>query len=191
MFDTIFRTLSEGDAAVPAAGMGAIPRQMAARLDPRTIHLDARSSGSNRDGSRWPGDEGISADRIIVATEGPAASQLLGLRTGRIAAGDLRVVRLPNDHPPTPGSSCSTGPGRSGAQRGRDEQRRPRVRPRRVGPDRRSLPRSRRCVDRARRPSAAPRLVGGPGRRLAPSAHARHPPRTTATSARRSHRSSG
>ena len=40
MFDTIFRTLSEGDAAVPAVGMGAIPRQMAARLDPGWVHLE-------------------------------------------------------------------------------------------------------------------------------------------------------
>ncbi len=40
MFDTIFRTLSKGDAAVPAAGMGAIPRQMASRLDPLRLHLE-------------------------------------------------------------------------------------------------------------------------------------------------------
>ena len=79
MFDTIFRTLSDGDAAVPAAGMGAIPRQMAARLDPRTIHLQRRAARVEPGRVTLDRDQVIAADRVVVATEGPAASQLLGL----------------------------------------------------------------------------------------------------------------
>jgi phytoene dehydrogenase-like protein len=99
MFDTIFRTLSEGDAAVPAAGMGAIPRQMAARLDPRTIHLNRPASRVEPGRVTLEGDEVISADRIVVATEGPAASQLLGLRP--VGSRPATCVWFAVDRPPT------------------------------------------------------------------------------------------
>ncbi len=42
MFDFVFRMLAQGDAVVPAAGMGAIPEQMAARLPKGSIRLGAR-----------------------------------------------------------------------------------------------------------------------------------------------------
>ena len=99
MFDTIFRTLSEGDAAVPAAGMGAIPRQMAARLDPRTVHLNRPASRVEPGRVTLEGDDVISADRIVVATEGPAASQLLGLRP--VGSRPATCVWFAADRPPT------------------------------------------------------------------------------------------
>ncbi len=99
MFDTIFRTLSEGDAAVPAAGMGAIPRQMAARLGPRTIHLNRSASRVEPGRVTLEGGEVISADRIVVATEGPAASQLLGLRP--VGSRPATCVWFAADRPPT------------------------------------------------------------------------------------------
>jgi phytoene dehydrogenase-like protein len=79
MFDMIFRSLSEGDSAVPSDGMGAIPAQMAAGLAPNTIRL--RCAATALDGTTVHLDDGtsISADRVIVATEGPKASRLLGL----------------------------------------------------------------------------------------------------------------
>ena len=42
VFDVVFRTLAGGDAAVPAAGMGAISAQLAAPLPPESIHLGCR-----------------------------------------------------------------------------------------------------------------------------------------------------
>ena len=42
MFDVIFRMLVDGDSAVPAAGMQAIPRQLADRWPTGTLHLEAR-----------------------------------------------------------------------------------------------------------------------------------------------------
>ena len=42
MFDIIFRMLADGDSAVPAAGMQAIPDQLAARLPADTIEFGAR-----------------------------------------------------------------------------------------------------------------------------------------------------
>ncbi len=84
MFDIIFRNLSEGEAAVPAAGMGAIPAQLAASIDRATsgqspIRLDcavrsvAPRSVTLRDGTS------LHARTVVVATEGPAASKLLSL----------------------------------------------------------------------------------------------------------------
>src|SRR3954470_6592948 len=42
LLEFVFRMLSEGWAALPAAGMGAIPAQLAARLAPGTIRAGAR-----------------------------------------------------------------------------------------------------------------------------------------------------
>ena len=79
MFDTIFRMLSQGDAAVPSGGMGMIPKQLAGHLDPATIHLSSpvdKVSGTSvtlKDGQH------ISCRCVIVAVEGPSASVLTGI----------------------------------------------------------------------------------------------------------------
>ncbi len=99
MFDAIFRTLSVGDAAVPAAGMRAIPRQMAGRLDPRRLHLECRALRVEPGKVTVAGDGAIAADRIVVATEGPAASQLLGLPP--VESRPATCVWFAADRPPT------------------------------------------------------------------------------------------
>ena len=99
MFDTIFRTLSEGDAAVPAAGMGAIPRQVASRLHPRRLHLDCPAIRIEPGKVTVAGDRAIAADRIVVATEGPSASHLLGLPP--VASRPATCVWFATDRPPT------------------------------------------------------------------------------------------
>ncbi len=77
MLDFTFRMFSLGDAALPAAGMEAIPKQLAARLPPASIHADspvqqiADGDVVLADGSR------ISAGAVVVATEAPQASRLL------------------------------------------------------------------------------------------------------------------
>ncbi|MEO1057614.1 MAG: NAD(P)/FAD-dependent oxidoreductase [Actinomycetota bacterium] len=79
MFDVIFRMLADGDSAVPATGMQAIPAQLADTLSPTSIHLGAaveRVSAHSiavRDGAE------IAADAVVVATEGPTAAALLDL----------------------------------------------------------------------------------------------------------------
>ncbi len=45
MFDVIFRMLADGDSAVPAAGMQAIPEQLADRLPDGTVHLGCAGDG--------------------------------------------------------------------------------------------------------------------------------------------------
>ena len=78
MFDIIFRMLADGDSAVPAAGMQAIPDQLASRLPADAIQLDARITATTPTSVTLDGEQ-ITAAAVIVATEGPTAATLLGL----------------------------------------------------------------------------------------------------------------
>ena len=78
MFDLVYRCLALGDAGVPASGMGAIPAQLAARLAPGTVRLDTPVSSVDGNGVTTAGGERIDAGSVVVATDGPAASRLLG-----------------------------------------------------------------------------------------------------------------
>ncbi len=78
MYEVIFRTLALGDAAVPNAGMQAIPDQLSGLLPPGTVRLSCpvvRLDGAAAvlgDGTRLRGRA------LVVATEGPAAARLIG-----------------------------------------------------------------------------------------------------------------
>ena len=81
MFDTIYKSLAEGDSGVPSGGMGAIPAQLAATLDGGSVHLNASVNGistTDNQTRRVSLSDGrsVSAPDVIVATDGPAASGL-------------------------------------------------------------------------------------------------------------------
>jgi phytoene dehydrogenase-like protein len=95
MFDVIFRMLADGDATVPAAGMGAIPAQLAHRLPEAAIRLQT-SVTSVAPGRVEAFDSvtgttvRIAGQAVVVAAEGPAAASLLGLRSvGSKAVGSV------------------------------------------------------------------------------------------------------
>ena len=98
MFDIIFRSLGEGDAAVPRLGMGALPKQMADRL-PGLVHLNTKVV--SLDGRTVVTADGrrIETRAVIVATELPAARNLITLpeRSSRTAG----AVYFAADTPPT------------------------------------------------------------------------------------------
>ncbi|MFN0044280.1 MAG: FAD-dependent oxidoreductase, partial [Alphaproteobacteria bacterium] len=80
--DFVLRWFAQGDAAVPAEGMGAIPGQLAATLPPESIHLNRRVASLARDGADFivgfGGDaEPIRSRQLILAVEEPAARKLL------------------------------------------------------------------------------------------------------------------
>jgi len=79
MFDIIFRTLADGDSAVPAGGMGRITEQLASNLPRTSIHLDTPVVSVEPGRVVVSGGRSISAKHVIVATEGPVAARLLGL----------------------------------------------------------------------------------------------------------------
>ena len=79
VFDVIFRYLATGDSAVPAFGMGQISQQLADSLRTTHIHLNTPVASVASSVVTLANGTTISAKNIIVATEGPVASQLLGL----------------------------------------------------------------------------------------------------------------
>ena len=79
MFDVILRSLIEGDVAVPALGMGAIPAQLAGHLPPGMIHLDTEVLAVAPGEVSLTAGRRISAQSVVVAVEGPRAASLLGL----------------------------------------------------------------------------------------------------------------
>lgn len=79
MFDVILQSLINGDVAVPALGMGAIPAQMAGHLPTESIHLNADVLGVAPGEVFIAGGQRIAAERIVVAAEGPRAAALLDL----------------------------------------------------------------------------------------------------------------
>jgi len=78
-FEVILRMLAQGSTAVPALGMGAVAGQIADGLAPGVVQLDSPvhhldgTSAVLADGSRFAGRA------MVIATQGPVASQLLGL----------------------------------------------------------------------------------------------------------------
>jgi Flavin containing amine oxidoreductase len=99
MFDVIFRMLADGDSAVPATGMQAIPEQMAARLPMGTIALGVRATGISAGRVEVDGGS-IDASTVVVACEGPAAAALLGLEPVRSKAAGAVWFSAPA--PPAP-----------------------------------------------------------------------------------------
>ncbi|MGA0879232.1 MAG: NAD(P)/FAD-dependent oxidoreductase [Ilumatobacteraceae bacterium] len=79
MFDIIFRMLAEGDAAVPADGMGAISHQLAAHLPDERIHLSRPIVSVAPGRVTTATGQTVTARSVVVAVEGPRASTLLGL----------------------------------------------------------------------------------------------------------------
>jgi len=99
-FAVILRMLAEGDAAVPAGGMGAIPTQLAADLPDGAVRTGARVL--TLDGTTAVLERGakVSARALVVATEGPVAADLLGLEDPGSRA--VACVYFGADHAPRP-----------------------------------------------------------------------------------------
>lgn len=89
-FRFVFRMFAEGPGAVPAAGMQAVPDQLAAGLPQNSVRLGARVRQLGHREVTLDHGETLRARAVVIATEGPAAARLLG------------------DEVPDPGSNGST-----------------------------------------------------------------------------------
>jgi len=78
MFEFVFKMLSEGDIAVPAAGMGAIPAQIASHLPKNSIRLNTHAESLHENELMLTGGESLTARAIVVAADGPSAAHLVG-----------------------------------------------------------------------------------------------------------------
>lgn len=77
MLEFVFRMFSLGKAALPAAGMGAIPQQLADRLPAGTVRLGAKVEMLGEGEVRLAGGERVPASAVVLAIEAPEAARLL------------------------------------------------------------------------------------------------------------------
>lgn len=77
-FEFVFRMFSQGHAALPAAGMEAIPRQLAARLKPGTLRLNSRAFAVTDEGVRLASGDLVPGKQIVFATDAIEAARFLG-----------------------------------------------------------------------------------------------------------------
>ena len=79
VFDVVFRTLASGDSVVPAKGMGQITQQLRHSLRTTMVFLNTPVTKVESQKVTLSNGQQITAKAVVVATEGPTASQLLGL----------------------------------------------------------------------------------------------------------------
>ena len=79
MFRFVMGMFARGSAAVPQAGMEAIPRQLAASLPAEAIRCDTEAIAVAPGRVTTATGEELVADAVIVAVEGARAARLLGL----------------------------------------------------------------------------------------------------------------
>ena len=86
MFDIIFRSLADGESVVPARGMQRLPEHLAAALTPGTVRLNTRVTALDGTTVITSTGDRIAARAVVIATESPVASDLLGLpaRSSRV-----------------------------------------------------------------------------------------------------------
>ncbi|MGI9175200.1 MAG: FAD-dependent oxidoreductase, partial [Rhodothermales bacterium] len=94
MFEFVFRMFSKGATAIPAAGMEAIPRQLAAGLPPPSIHLETRVARVEPGRVHLENGEKREARAVVVATEAPEAERLLGRSDASIQTSGRSTVNL-------------------------------------------------------------------------------------------------
>jgi phytoene dehydrogenase-like protein len=78
MYEFVFKMMAEGDTAVPARGMGAIPAQIAEKLPATSVQLNTRVEGLHENEVKLDWGETLRARAIVVATDGPSAAHLIG-----------------------------------------------------------------------------------------------------------------
>lgn len=84
LMEIFFRCFSTGDAALPAAGMGAMAGQLAERLKPGTISLGRRVAEVRPGAVRLEDGDWQERPAVVVATEEREACRLLGTEPPRV-----------------------------------------------------------------------------------------------------------
>jgi phytoene dehydrogenase-like protein len=78
LFAFVFKLFSEGEAVLPAAGMQAIPRQLAEGLPEAAVRYGATVESTGHAHVVLAGGERIEAASVVVAADGPEAARLTG-----------------------------------------------------------------------------------------------------------------
>ena len=78
LFAFVLKLFAEGEAALPAAGMQAIPRQLAEGLPESVVRYGATVESATPGEVVLAGGERIAADAVVIAADGPEAARLTG-----------------------------------------------------------------------------------------------------------------
>ena len=97
-FKFLYNQFATGDVVVPAAGMQAIPEQIAARLAPDQIRLNAPVEKISGTTVFLANGESIEAEKIVVATDARAAAKLLG-RESNVEFNSTACLYFTSDSP--------------------------------------------------------------------------------------------
>jgi protoporphyrinogen oxidase len=81
LFEFLFKMFAEGDTTVPAQGMQAIPTQLASQLPSDCIDLNTQVAAIEDNQVRFDDGTSAPASAIVIATDAPAAHELLGDET--------------------------------------------------------------------------------------------------------------
>lgn len=116
-FEIIMRMLAVGDAGVPARGMGTLSDALAEPLSAGSVLLDTRVTAVRPGRVGLADDTSITAGQIVVATDGPQASQLLDV-IGDPGSRPVGAVWFAMEEPPTDGRAIlldgeASGPARN------------------------------------------------------------------------------
>lgn len=76
-FEFVFQQFVQGDAAIPALGMQQLPEQLASRLPAGTLRLNTAVASLEGATVRLTSGETLTGAAVVLATDGPAAAQLL------------------------------------------------------------------------------------------------------------------
>ena len=98
-FEFVFRMFSQGDAAMPANGMGAIAVQLADNLLPDTVQTNTRVVEVRPNLVRLEGGQELTAANVILACEAPVAARLLGAEPPKTSHG-VTCLYFSADSPP-------------------------------------------------------------------------------------------
>ena len=99
VFKYVFRIFAEGDVALPAHGMSAIPKQLAKSLPTGSLRTAARVNSIYPGGVELNSGEAMKAQSIILATEGPETANLMKLPNQCTSRGEL-CIYFACDEPP-------------------------------------------------------------------------------------------
>jgi phytoene dehydrogenase-like protein len=76
-FQFVFRMFVKGDATLPAEGMAAIPRQLAAEIPAASIRFGQRVTSVGQNRIRLDSGEELKTSALVLATNGPETARLL------------------------------------------------------------------------------------------------------------------
>lgn len=88
VFRYLFNIFSSGEAAIPARGMGAIPEQLASRIEPERIRFGARVVSLEKNSVILETGEKINGRTIVIATQGPETHRLINSKADRHSVGE-------------------------------------------------------------------------------------------------------